>query len=218
MSRDILLAVFAALITGILILFGILISITFFSKKRGRARARRRGRLAPDGSSARAATSVGTERGADIASGVSRLKGVGGWLLFFCIGLTILMPLLTLYNIVSGYQTAKPLFSRFPGLYDLMAIDTSVSFAIVVFSIYAGISLWRIRPGAVGLAKKYLLTLLAYSVLAFFLPFTADLPKTANEVMLGEILKDVVRSLIYVGVWYSYLSKSERVRATYAVS
>jgi len=33
--------------------------------------------------------------------------------------------------------------------------------------------------------------------------------------MLAEVAKDTFRGVIYFAVWYSYLNKSERVRATY---
>jgi ABC-type spermidine/putrescine transport system permease subunit I len=85
----------------------------------------------------------------------------------------------------------------------------------MTFSIYAGISLWRVKPGAVSLAKKYFLTVLAYAVIAAFLPFLAGLPAAANSAMIPDVAKDTIRLLVYAAVWYSYLNKSVRVKATY---
>ena len=172
----------------------------------------------------------------------TKYKGVGGWLLLFCIGLTILTPLRTAFNLTSGYKQASPYFEMFPGLLIITIIDSVLSIALIGFSIYAGIALWKIRPNAVKIAKKYLLTLLGYSILAAFLPFMVSLPSEANQAMIGvpldeheqiyqditsyfagqyvmelreEIAKGIFRSIIYVAVWYSYLNKSQRVKATY---
>jgi hypothetical protein len=145
----------------------------------------------------------------------TKYKGVGGWLLLFCIGLTILRPLMTVFNLDSGYKQASPYFEVFPGLLIITIIDSVLSIALIGFSIYAGIVLWEIRPNAVKIAKKYLLTLLGYSILTAFLPFMAGLPSEANLSMIGEIAKGIFMSIIYVAVWYSYLNKSKRVKATY---
>jgi hypothetical protein len=125
------------------------------------------------------------------------------------------MPLLTINNITSGYNASRLYFDQFPGLLTITLVDGFLSAALTVFSIYAGISLWKKKPGAVTLAKKYLLAFLGYAVIAAVLPFMAGLPSEANSAMVPGVIRDAVRSLIYVAVWYSYLSKSVRVKATY---
>ena len=136
--------------------------------------------------------------------------------MLFCLGLTVLGPLFTLYSLATGYSQSSPYFDQFPGLRVMTVIDTLLSVGLMAFSIYAGVGLWSIRPGAVQLAKRYLLCLLAYVAVSAILPFTAGLPSQSNDAMIEEVVKNTVRSVVYFAVWYSYLNKSKRVRATYA--
>lgn len=144
-----------------------------------------------------------------------RYKGVGGWLLLFCLGLSVFSPLITLGSLVASYSESSQYFDRFPGLLATIVIDTFLCVGLMVFSIYAGVGLWRTRPGAVQTAKRYLLWSLAYYAVAAVLPFMAGLPSQANDAMMAEVVKETVRGVVYFAIWYSYLNKSERVKATY---
>jgi hypothetical protein len=145
-----------------------------------------------------------------------RYKGVGGWLLLFCLVLTVFGPAITLYSLFSGFSESSDYFDQFPGLRVITVIDTALSLALMAYSLYAGIGLWSVRPGAVRTAKRYLLCSLGYLVVAAILPFCAGLPSSANEAMIGEVAKNTLRGVVYFAIWYSYLSKSERVKATYS--
>jgi hypothetical protein len=145
-----------------------------------------------------------------------RYKGVGGWLLLLCLGLTVFGPVSTLYFLATGYTEASQLFDQFPGLKVITVVDSLLGLGLMAFSIYAGTGLWSIRPGAVQMAKRYFLFFLGYYAVAAILPFLAGLPAAVNEAMIGEVVKDTLRGVLYFAVWYSYLNKSERVRSTYA--
>jgi hypothetical protein len=145
----------------------------------------------------------------------SPYQGVGGWLLLLCIVLTIISPLVTLVSLVSGYNASSQYFHQFPGLVTLNIVDIILSVSLMAFSVYAGVGLWTLRPGAVAMAKRYLWFFLGYHVIVMFLPFMAGLPAAANNVMLAEVAKDMLRGFVYFVVWYAYLNKSERVKATY---
>ena len=142
-------------------------------------------------------------------------KGVGGWLLLLCLGLTVFSPLSTLGSLAEEYLESSKYFDQFPGLLVITVIYTILSLGIVAFSIYAGVGLWSIRPGAVQMAKRFLLCLLGYHAIAAILPFTAGLPSTATQAMIETGATHLSRGVIYFAVWYSYLNKSKRVIATY---
>ena len=146
----------------------------------------------------------------------SRYQGVKGWLLLFCISLTIFNPLATAISLSTGYNDIQPHIARFPGLWTVLVVDACLSVALMAFSIYAGAVLWGVRPNAVRTAKRWLLWLLGYMVVSAILPFTAGLPPEANEAMIPGTAVGSVRILIYFAIWYSYLNKSKRVKATYA--
>ncbi|HUH73036.1 MAG TPA: DUF2569 family protein [Chitinophagales bacterium] len=143
-------------------------------------------------------------------------KRVGGWLLLLCFALIIGSPLRTLFNIVTSIKAASELFDLFPGIRNLVYIDSILSIILMALSIRAGIALWKIKPNAVEITKKYLFIFLGYSVISLFLPFTAGLPAEANDMMLPEVAKGAMQSLIFFGIWYWYLSVSKRVAATYS--
>lgn len=146
---------------------------------------------------------------------MEKYKSVGGWLLFLCVIFTIISPLITIFKLVWSYVQIQELYDVYPGLFNLLLIDSALSLFLIVLGIRAGISLWRIKPGAVKIAKNYLLIFLVYSIIAIFLPFTAGLPSEANSAMIFDVVKGFIKSLIFFGIWYSYLNQSKRVKATY---
>jgi hypothetical protein len=146
---------------------------------------------------------------------ITRYTSVGGWLLLFCLGLTIFSPLLTIFNLVTTYEQTYQFFDQYPGFQTIYYVDGFLSTILMLLSIRAGIALWGIKPGAVQTAKTYLLLFLGYTVVAIFLPFMAGLPSSVNDAMIPEVVKGAIKSVVYVAIWYSYLNVSKRVHATY---
>lgn len=144
-----------------------------------------------------------------------KYKGVRGWLLLFCLSLTLFTPLMTIGSLGAGYSESSKYFDQFPGLQVITMIDIYLSLGVVAFSIYAGTGLWGIRPGAVQMAKRYLLSFLGYHAITSILPFMAGLPSAANEAMIEPVAKEALRGVIYFTVWYLYLNNSKRVKATF---
>jgi hypothetical protein len=60
------------------------------------------------------------------------LKGIGGWLLFFCVSLTVLSPLMTLARLSN---------SRF-------AVGSLSDLALVAISVLTGVMLWSVNQRA----------------------------------------------------------------------
>jgi hypothetical protein len=143
------------------------------------------------------------------------VQGVGGWLLFFCLSLTLFSPIFSLGSLVTSYSESSPYFNGFPGLRVASVIDVSLSVGLMGFSIYAGVGLWRLRASAVQTAKRYLWCFLGYQAIAAVLPFMAGLPSAANDAIMTQVAKDTIRAGVYFAIWYSYLNKSQRVRVTY---
>jgi hypothetical protein len=153
---------------------------------------------------------------ADVSGPDTALKGVKGWLLFFCVSLTILAPLATLGQLGMEWNETAPYFTRFPSLHTAVMLETLMSIGLMAFSIYAGSALWSVKPKAVKIAKNYLLTMLAYSIVSpFVIIGVADLPSAATSAMTAEGAKQAFRGLIGFAIWFTYLNRSKRVRATY---
>lgn len=141
------------------------------------------------------------------------LKGIGGWLLFFCLTLILFTPLQSLKGIMD-YGNVSKYFQNFPELKTFILIDLAMGIPIIIFSIITGILLLQIRQNAVKIAKIYLLTNLLYSIISFIFPFII-LPSNLTQVMVGDLTKDTVRSIGYVIIWFSYLNASKRVKNTF---
>jgi hypothetical protein len=159
-----------------------------------------------------------TVRGGEAGTERPDLVGVGGWLLFFCVSLTILAPIVMLISVavtIAQWPTSNVL-SRYPGLGLALALEIIGSFCLTIFAVIAGCRLWQVRPGAVALAKQYLV---AQLILTITLPFIeavmAGLPADANAAMAIESVKGFAGSLIAFLIWFNYLNKSVRVRVTF---
>lgn len=148
--------------------------------------------------------------------GAVRYAGVGGWLLFFCVSLTVLNPALTLYNVVSGFIGSMAVFGQNLGYSALLATDWLVSLAIGMFSLYAGISLWRIHPKAVQTARVFLFVGMIYTVVAPFSPLLLDLTSSQRSAVLSAAVIAAGRGSLYYVIWLNYLMQSKRVASTYA--
>lgn len=142
-------------------------------------------------------------------------KGVGGWLLLFCLSLTFFNPLLSMRNLVAGYQGLQPYFQQIPNLLIFAILHSLFSLGVIGWGIYAGAKLWRVRLNAVTIAKSYLLGLIGYAILSTFLPFVTGLPgEVAKTLSIGTV-KVIPSTLVYMAIWYTYLNKSKRVKATF---
>ena len=143
------------------------------------------------------------------------MRGVGGWLLLLCMGLTVFSPVLVAIGIARGYLADSPHFAAFPRLRGLFFIDVALRIALTAYGIYAGVRLGLVRPRAVRTAKTYFACAAGYLVIGALLPFAAGLPPAADPVLLQAAVEQSVPALISVAIWYAYLVRSKRVKATY---
>ena len=140
------------------------------------------------------------------ADRTEELRGVGGWLLLFCISLAVISPVtqgLIAAKALRNLATARLLI---PDLLRL-AFTGVIYGGLATFSCVAGIMLWSEKPRAVTTAKAYL-------VVAAVLPISlfAALYLAGMNVNLATV---IFRRTIYSVVWFSYLAASRRVKLTY---
>lgn len=128
-------------------------------------------------------------------------KGVRGWLLFFCISLTIGVPL--------------GLMARAGELLTYGSLSASDRIAIRIFvialsapAVFVGIGLWRLAPGAVRNAKAYLWFNLACAMASFII--------AALGHITGADIKLLFGSTGYSFIWLWYLNSSKRIKDTYS--
>ena len=80
---------------------------------------------------------------------------------------------------------------------------------------YAGVSLWKITSNAVTSTKRYLIVLFHYSFFSIFFPQLVGLSeKTHAEIYKDNPIFNLV-VMLEAFLWYLYMRKSKRVKATY---
>ena len=146
-----------------------------------------------------------------------RASGVGGWLMFFIVTLVFINPLRLCASLGQYSSDWEPFYATYPFLKLINFINIAVGLGLICFSVYAGLSLWKVRPNAVRTAKTYLLALAISSITLTCLPLIAGLPEQANTAMLQVLPLEILKLLVYPTVWYLYLNKSKRVATTYGL-
>jgi uncharacterized protein DUF2569 len=144
---------------------------------------------------------------------VSEYRGVRGWLLFFCLNLIIIYPFIFLQAIVRTAlaYTAFPHFLSTSWLMTNIIVDI-IYIGMALFSVYAGIALWKTRPNAVKMAKVYLVVFFVFYVAVGFLILKMDLQQSKE---IFTLVYGWSLWLAHLVAWYVYLNKSKRVKATY---
>jgi len=144
----------------------------------------------------------------------SKYYGVKGWLLFFCISLTILSPILTSFILIASYGAFLSLFHDYPVIrvIAILCIPGLINIGITIFGIVAGVKLWTKKPNAVRITRAYLTTYLLFNIYGGLFFFILEL--LAHSVS-GSYLRQLIGSVIYFFIWNSYFNKSKRVNVTF---
>lgn len=148
---------------------------------------------------------------------VARSQRVRGWLLVFCLMMTVIGPLISSAVMANKYVSLAPLFAASRGLEAAMFISVAIEACSVAFGVYAGIRLWSVRPGAVDTAKQALLIGLAANVITTALQIATGPTSNAEARLLHEVTMKLIPDFIFFAVCFAYLNKSARVQATYQV-
>jgi len=139
---------------------------------------------------------------------------VGGWLLFFAISLIAVAPA-GIARIVSGYPSMTKIATASPKFKGVYVITSVVEFVVIGFGVFAGVSILRARPYAVRVTKIFLLV----NVLALGKWFAYELlalPAGMVPLIYLEMAAEAVSRIPYSIIWVLYLSRSRRVKATFA--
>ena len=137
--------------------------------------------------------------------------GVTGWLLFLCVSLVILTPLFGLGVLGKEWAETRPYFETVANAKEALMVEFSGYSFFLLYSVYTGLQLWQVKPNAVENAKRFFV---AYLVMGVGLPIVTN-RMLGIPVVDDEYVKSVVRTILSFAIWYTYLSKSKRVKATY---
>jgi hypothetical protein len=135
-------------------------------------------------------------------------RGVGGWLAFFCLTLTLFGPYTNLRIASKALINLAEHPIGLPTKFRLASVAV-VYTGLSVFSVLAGYRLWREEPSAPEFAKNYLIISTICLITLHSILYSLGI-----HVGLSTI---VIDRLGYCAIWYSYLQCWRRVQATYAV-
>lgn len=150
------------------------------------------------------------------------LIGVKGWLLFFCISLIFIDPIISLPLIILYLVNTNNPLNYYPLLHLILDIDLIVNVLILLLGIYVGITIWILRPNSIRYANLFLNAYLGYTILSFLIFFTIvpsyDINYNSATVgFFSDTFRGTIYSIGYVIVWKLYLKKSERVKNTFGL-
>jgi hypothetical protein len=121
------------------------------------------------------------------------LRGVGGWLMWFCVVVGFFQPLSFIAEIINSPDTLVVLV-------DLALVATAVTTAIMVY---------RVKPRAFTLLNCYFGAMLVLGALGIAGQFADDVELTTQEKLAP------FRTLIFVVTWFWYFKVSKRVRVNF---
>lgn len=142
-------------------------------------------------------------------------SGIGGWLLFYCISLTILAPLLSLFQAISTVQIAE----KAPTLRNALLVETGGVILLMAGGIIVGILLWTRHRHALRIVKAFLIgrlcAFVAIEIITLFL--MQHLGSKVFEAGVTGAIGASIREAIYFLIWWFYFKKSKRVANTFEV-
>jgi len=144
-------------------------------------------------------------------------RGVGGWLLFFCVLATIVGPAFFVFFLSADLARILANWNGFQLVPTFRLVNDVGGFGLTAYSIYVGIALWSVKPNAVHTVKTFLIVGLAYNVATELacLSLGTSLWFWAPTPTVGTTVVDLVGEGASFAIWFTYFRESKRVKATY---
>ena len=142
-------------------------------------------------------------------------SGIGGWLAILCIILMLVTPMRSFYELYTVHIVVSPLFENYPGIRNYALLSYLLTIVMALCSIFCGYILWKIKSNAVKYTKIFLIALLISSLIQPFYVYLFELPIEIIDATFEGVPYLYLNAFVFVGIWYSYLSVSDRVKVTY---
>ncbi len=141
-----------------------------------------------------------------------KYKGVGGWLLLFCIILTIITPLLSFSQIVSGHASAGPMSQSHQ---NASIVESVLAGLLHIYGFITGCIIWSGSKKGLFYAKKFLLiNLICFFIIGTIVAILCGSPDVRHKV-IGSYIILIPKEIIFFTIWWFYLKNSKRVKFLY---
>lgn len=145
------------------------------------------------------------------------LRGVGGWLKFFCVLLTIIFPLYAIGGISNAIEVVGP-DSIAPDFVQTVTLLGMIGALIEgVFAFFCGIAIWSGSKRGGQIAMVFLFAYPLIALLINSLSFALINNNPAAEFAKINLATDVFANILFSAVWLLYFKFSKRVRNTYNI-
>jgi hypothetical protein len=147
----------------------------------------------------------------------AELQGVGGWLLLFCVLVTIVGPAITVFSYSAEFARILEDWDGFRTVPTFHLVTDVGGLGLTAFAVYTGIALWTIKPNAVRTAKTLLIVGFAYNAITELacLSLGTSVLFWAPTPTVESTVGDEVTNAISFVIWFTYFKESKRVKATY---
>jgi len=149
-----------------------------------------------------------------IAPAASGAHGVGGWLLFFCISLTILRPVLFVASAFSQWSLYGSQIRAVPALLQCFIWESFATAFFAVVGLIGGILIWAGRPNGRDIARRVLVLCMIGVVIANIISLLILGDQFATHAF-STVVGSVFHEAFFFTVWWLYFLKSKRVLNTY---
>ncbi len=139
-------------------------------------------------------------------------RGYAGWLQLFCVVQIYINPILLLIFVIPKMLRLSQVSRDLAGF---AVVDFMLLIGVTGFGMHAGIRLRRLQSGAVGIAKGYLLTVLALPFVRVFLGIIFYLGGVDSNLSRFEPPVQFFSRVLFVVIWFSYFWFSKRIKVTF---
>jgi hypothetical protein len=144
-------------------------------------------------------------------------KGIGGWLLLWCVILTIIFPVVGFSSIWVQWEEYQRAFEIIPSLEDALYFENLGSASFLIYGFFVGCIIWSGSSNGLQVAKIYLIAkVVGFFVIAFItLSILGEVPLETKSATTEGMFIATVKELAFFFLWWFYFKKSKRVKNTY---
>lgn len=140
---------------------------------------------------------------------------VGGWLLFFCVALVIMVPLYALVKFVPDLQDMMPYYHVDRYVKHYVIANFIYNTAVIVYGMVTGVLIWMGHPKGRAIARCYLGIYYVVSFAYMLHMVILHYRYTSTNALIAYYIGVFFWQTIGFIVWWLYFNKSQRVKLTY---